>query len=117
MNPIKVETPRPIQMPALLEPMSQFKNACLDLRRSIYEMPDSSVKAMLLFYMDSLISLDVCSYAEETKNNLEQLCSIMERVFVKPGLERQLIYLNDVFLTICKGHMTTKMAYFKREHQ
>jgi hypothetical protein len=117
MNPIKVEAPRPIQTPAPLETMNQFKNACLDLRCSIYEMPDSSVKAMLLFYMDSLISFDVCSYAEEAKNNLEQICSIMERVFVKPGLERQFIYLNDVFLTICKGRMTTKMVYFRREHQ
>ncbi len=117
MNPIKVEIPRPTQTPVPLETMDQFKNACLDLRRSIHEMSDSSVKAMLLFYMDALISLDISSYAEEARNYLEQICSILDRAFVKPCLERQFIYLNDVFLTICKGHMTTKMAYFRREHQ
>jgi hypothetical protein len=97
--------------------MDQLKNACLDLRRSIHEMPHSSVKAMLLFYMDSLISLDVGSYAEEAKNHLEQICSIMDRAFFKPSLERQFIYLNDFFLTACKANMTVKMAHFKREHQ
>jgi hypothetical protein len=116
MNPIKVEVPRPIQTPVPLKTMDQFKQACLDLRRSIHAMRDSSVKAMLLFYMDSLISLDMGSYAEEARNNLEQIGSIIDRAFVKPNVDRQFIYLNDIFLTICKGHRTTKMAYFRRKH-
>ncbi|MCE3237381.1 MAG: hypothetical protein K0R24_362 [Gammaproteobacteria bacterium] len=116
MNPTKIEIPRHAQTPVPLETIDQFKNACLDLRRSIHEMSDSSAKEMLLFYMDSLISLDIFSYEEEAKNSIERMRSILERTSVKLSLERQFVYLDDAFLTICKGSMSVKMAHFRRKH-
>ncbi|MCE3238873.1 MAG: hypothetical protein K0R24_1854 [Gammaproteobacteria bacterium] len=116
MNATKIGLTNHTQLPVPLETLYQFKNACLDLRRAIHEMSNSPAKEMLLLYIDALTSLDICSYVEDAKNSIEQMRSIMDRAFVKPSVERQFIYLNDAFLTICKRNMTTKMARFRREH-
>jgi hypothetical protein len=114
MNSTKIEMPHPTQTPVPLETIHPFRNACLDLRRSIHRMSRSPAKERLLFYMDSLISIDLCSYVEEAKNLIEHIGSIMNRTSIKPSIERQFLYLNDTFLTIC--NRAAKIVHFRREH-
>ena len=100
----------------LTRDLYQFKNTCLDLRRLIVEMPASSAKEKLLFYIDACIHIDTYFCLEDVKNNIEQMRSIIYRVSVVSRIERYLLYLNDIFITIYRKNSPAKTARFKREY-
>ncbi|MCE3239041.1 MAG: hypothetical protein K0R24_2022 [Gammaproteobacteria bacterium] len=99
MNIIKTEKSINIKL-TLLENLYQLENACLDLRRSIVNLPAASVKKRLLFYIDSLIEIDIYFYLEGIKNKIEVMRFIAHRVSIKSSIEHRLISLKDAFLII-----------------
>ena len=97
--------------------LHQFKNTCLDLRRLIVQMPASSAKEKLLFYIDSCIQIDLYFCLEDIKNSIDQMRSIIYRVSVASCAERYLFYLNDAFITIYrKNSMVQKARVRQKPH-